>query len=63
MSRDLFYYATLIGLAFCLFKVNSGNARTMCEICSMLTIKTPDRRCYLEQVNTEQNKNYMQSII
>ena len=27
-----------------LFKVNNGNTRTMCEICSKLSIKTPERR-------------------
>ena len=27
-----------------LFKVNKKNSRTMCEICSKLTIKTPKRR-------------------
>ena len=27
-----------------LFKFNNGNTRTMCEICSKLTIKTPERR-------------------
>ena len=27
-----------------LFKVNNGNTSTMCEICSKLTIKTPERR-------------------
>ena len=27
-----------------LFKVNNGNTRTMFEICSKLTIKTPERR-------------------
>ena len=27
-----------------LFKVNNGNSRTMCEICSKLTIKIPERR-------------------
>ena len=30
--------------SICLFKVNNGNTRTMCEICSTLTIKTPQRR-------------------
>ena len=25
-----------------LFKINNRNSRTMCEICSKLTIKTPD---------------------
>ena len=27
-----------------LFKVNNGNTRTMCEPCSKLTIKSPERR-------------------
>ena len=27
------------------FKVNNSHTRTMYEICSNLTIKTPDRRC------------------
>ena len=27
-----------------MFKVNNGNTRKMCEICSKLTIKTPERR-------------------
>ena len=27
-----------------LFKVNNRNAKTWCEICSKLTIKTPERR-------------------
>ena len=27
-----------------LFKVNNRNTRTMCEICSKLTIKIPERR-------------------
>ena len=27
-----------------LLKVNNRNTRTMCEICSKLTIKTPERR-------------------
>ena len=27
-----------------LFKINNGNTRTMCEICSKATIKTPERR-------------------
>ena len=26
-----------------LFKFNNGNTRAMCEICSKLTIKTPER--------------------
>ena len=27
-----------------LFTVSNGNTRAMCEICSKLTIKTPERR-------------------
>ena len=27
-----------------MFKVNNGNTRTRCEICSELTIKMPERR-------------------
>ena len=27
-----------------MFKVNNRNTRTKCEICSKLTIKTPERR-------------------
>ena len=30
-----------------MFKVNSRNTRTRCEICSKLTIKTPERRVVL----------------
>ena len=28
----------------CMFKVNNRNTRARCEICSKLTIKTPERR-------------------
>ena len=34
----------LLQLHFCLLKVNNRNTRTRCEICSKLTIKTPERR-------------------
>ena len=27
-----------------LFEVKKGNTRTMCEVCSKLTIKTPEQR-------------------
>ena len=30
-----------------LFKVNDENTRTSCEICSKLTIKTPERRLFV----------------
>ena len=31
-----------------MFKVNNRNVRTRCEICSKLTIKTPERRNFIE---------------
>ena len=31
-------------VSICLLKVNNRNTRTRCEICSKLTIKTPERR-------------------
>ena len=34
----------MIPVGICMFKVNNGNTRTRCEICSKLTIKTPERR-------------------
>ena len=34
-----------------MFKVNNRNTRKKCEICSKLTIKTPERRQLFEQVN------------
>ena len=36
-----------------LFKVNNRNTRTRCEICSKLTIKTPERRYGVFIVNFE----------
>ena len=36
-----------------LFKVNNRNTRTRCEICSKLTIKTPERRSGVFIVNFE----------
>ena len=37
-----------------MFKVNNRNTRTRCEICSKLTIKTPERR-YLYPLKTSEN--------
>ena len=34
-----------------LFKINNGNTRAMCEICSKLTINTPERRQWLLNLN------------
>ena len=39
-SKELNEYPASIYL----FKFNIKNTRTMCEICSKLTIKTPERR-------------------
>ena len=35
-----------------MFKVNNRNTRTRCEICSKLTIKTPERRNYMLKIYT-----------
>ena len=46
-----------------MFKVNNRNTRTWCEICSKLTIKTPERRrssvsiANLEHVIVDWDKN------
>ena len=46
-SQRQYYYATGIYQS----KVNNRNTRTRCEICSKLTIKTPERRhCRLSSV-------------
>ena len=34
----------LFPIGICMFKVNNRNTRTRCEICSKLTIKTPEWR-------------------
>ena len=39
----LLIFMHLIPAGIYLFKVNNGNTRRMCEICSKLTIKTPER--------------------
>ena len=48
LIRILVYYIMLQMLHFpagnYMFKVNNRNTRTRCEICSKLTIKTPERR-------------------
>ena len=38
------FESTIIPADIYLFEVNNGSIRTMCEICSELTIKTPERR-------------------
>ena len=37
-------FSTVFSSSIYLFKVNQGNTRTMCEICSKLTVKAPGRR-------------------
>ena len=37
-------YETHIPAGNYMFKINNKNTRTRCEICSKLTIKTPERR-------------------
>ena len=51
-----------------MFKVNNRNTRTSCEICSKLTIKTPERRHYRRSgvfiVNFEQvNASWVYALI
>ena len=36
-----------IPAGICLLKVNNKNTRTECEICSELTVKTPERRQWI----------------
>ena len=46
-TRDLIKYAQnckIYPAGNYMFKVNNRNTRTRCEICSKLTIKTPERR-------------------
>ena len=45
-----------------LLKVNNRNTRTRCEICSKLTIKTPERRsiAHFEKVNTDWVKYFVE---
>ena len=40
----IFYICSYIPAGNYMFKVNNRNTRTSCEICSKLTIKTPERR-------------------
>ena len=42
----------LIPAGIYLFKVNNRNTRTRCEICSKLTINTPERRQWRKNKNT-----------
>ena len=42
-NKDYSLWWALILAGICLFKVSNGNTRTMCEICSKLTIKTRHR--------------------
>ena len=43
-SEWFFMWFLLYPASIYLFKANNRNTRTMCEICSKLTIKTPERR-------------------
>ena len=43
-NEKLFLYENLYPVCIYLLKVNNRNTRTRCEICSKLTIRTPERR-------------------
>ena len=44
VRRSLGVTFDIIPAGIYLLKINNRNARTRCEICSKLTIKTPERR-------------------
>ena len=44
MLKTLVRFTLIILAGIYLFKVNNENTITMCEVCSKLTIKTPERR-------------------
>ena len=44
VALHFFHFKFLYPAGNCMFKVNNRNTRTRCEICSKLTIKTPERR-------------------
>ena len=48
MMKNAFYFMFPVGIY--LLKVNNRNARARCEICSKLTIKTPERRLVPESL-------------
>ena len=41
--RSKLVFEKILPVSIYLFKFNNANMRTMCEICSKLTIKTPER--------------------
>ena len=43
-NQDQIYIQTVYPAGNCMFKVNNRHTRTRSEICSKLTIKTPQRR-------------------
>ena len=49
-----FLSENIISTGIYMFKVNNRNSRTRCEICSKLTIKTPERR---QWNRTRQNRH------
>ena len=46
----------------CLFKVNSGNTKTMCKICSKFTIKTLERQSGIFIVDFEQISSHSSGV-
>ena len=56
------HWATKIGYPAdnCMFKVNIRNTRARCEICSKLTIKTPERRQWLTPCSSVSIVNFEQ---
>ena len=53
MWRDASFLKVTIPANIYQFKVNNSNTKTRCEICSKLTIETPERRSVVFLVNFE----------
>ena len=57
MFCEVWFFCHAFPAGISLFKVDNENSRTMCEICSKLTIKTPEQRhcsrCGVVIVNLE----------
>ena len=53
MWRDASFLKVTIPANIYQFKVNNSNTKTRCEICSKLTIETPERRSVVFIVNFE----------
>ena len=56
--REKIDYFSQIPVDIYLLKVNNRNTKTRCEICSKLTIKTPERRLASSKLKYRENLAY-----